>query len=130
MKQGSAEDRSHVEAIATWCEKGNASGTTALIEHLDRAPDDAVALLVLALSIAFAGAGEALPDAWQYVERFTAVHGEAPWYLGLRAYGRTEQGSGTTPPTSPTPHWNSIRATATRARADPCTTKPTRTARG
>ncbi len=92
LKQGSAEDRSHVEAIATWCEKGNTSGTTALIEHLDRAPDDAVALLVLAPSIAFAGAGEALPDAWQYVERFTAVHGEAPWYLGLRAYGRTEQG--------------------------------------
>ena len=47
---------------------------------------------MLAPSIAFAGAGEALPDAWQYVERFTAVHGEAPWYLGLRAYGRTEQG--------------------------------------
>ena len=37
-------------------------------------------------------AGDALPDAWQYVERFTGVHGEAPWYLGLRAYGRTEQG--------------------------------------
>jgi hypothetical protein len=49
-------------------------------------------LLVLAPSIAFAGAGDALPDAWQYVERFTGVHGEAPWYLGLRAYGRTEQG--------------------------------------
>ena len=47
---------------------------------------------MLAPSIAFAGAGDALPDAWQYVERFTGVHGEAPWYLGLRAYGRTEQG--------------------------------------
>jgi uncharacterized NAD(P)/FAD-binding protein YdhS len=88
----SDEDHSHVEAIATWCEKGNAAGTDALVEHLDRAPDDAVALLVLAPSIAFAGAGDALPDAWQYVERFTGVHGEAPWYLGLRAYGRTEQG--------------------------------------
>ncbi len=92
LAHGSDEDRSHVEAIATWCEKGNAAGTDALIDHLERVPDDAVALLVLAPSIAFAGAGEALPDAWQYVERFTGVHGEAPWYLGLRAYGRTEQG--------------------------------------
>jgi uncharacterized NAD(P)/FAD-binding protein YdhS len=92
LAHGSDEDRSHVEAIATWCEKGNAAGTDALIDHLDRIPDDAVALLVLAPSIAFAGAGDALPDAWQYVERFTHVHGEAPWYLGLRAYGRTEQG--------------------------------------
>ena len=92
LAHGSAEDRSHVEAIAAWCEKGNATGTEALIDHLERVPDDAVALLVLAPSIAFAGAGEALPDAWQYVERFTGVHGEAPWYLGLRAYGRTEQG--------------------------------------
>ena len=92
LARGSDEDRSHVEAIATWCEKGNAAGTDALIDHLDRVPDDAVALLVLAPSIAFAGAGDALPDAWQYVERFTGVHGEAPWYLGLRAYGRTEQG--------------------------------------
>ena len=89
---GSDEDRSHVEAIATWCEKGNAVGTPALIDHLERVPNDEVALLVLAPSIAFAGAGDALPDAWQYVERFTGVHGEAPWYLGLRAYGRTEQG--------------------------------------
>lgn len=92
LAHGSDEDRSHVEAIATWCEKGNAAGTDALIDHLDRVPNDAVALLVLAPSIAFAGAGDALPDAWQYIERFTGVHGEAPWYLGLRAYGRTEQG--------------------------------------
>jgi uncharacterized NAD(P)/FAD-binding protein YdhS len=92
LARASDEDRSHVEAIATWCEKGNAAGTDALIDHLERVPDDAVALLVLAPSIAFAGAGDALPDAWQYVERFTGVHGEAPWYLGLRAYGRTEQG--------------------------------------
>jgi uncharacterized NAD(P)/FAD-binding protein YdhS len=92
LAHGSAEDRGHVEAIATWCENGNAAGTEALIAYLDRVPDDAVALLVLAPSIAFAGAGDALPDAWQYVERFTGVHGEAPWYLGLRAYGRTEQG--------------------------------------
>jgi uncharacterized NAD(P)/FAD-binding protein YdhS len=92
LVHGSDDDRSHVEAIATWCEKGNEAGTDALIDHLDRIPDDAVALLVLAPSIAFAGAGDALPDAWQYVERFTGVHGEAPWYLGLRAYGRTEQG--------------------------------------
>jgi uncharacterized NAD(P)/FAD-binding protein YdhS len=92
LAHGSDDDRSHVEAIATWCEKGNEAGTDALIDHLDRVPDDAVALLVLAPSIAFAGAGDALPDAWQYVEKFTGVHGEAPWYLGLRAYGRTEQG--------------------------------------
>ena len=92
LAHGSDDDRSHVEAIATWCEKGNEAGTDALIDHLDRLPDDAVALLVLAPSIAFAGAGDALPDAWQYVEKFTGVHGEAPWYLGLRAYGRTEQG--------------------------------------
>jgi uncharacterized NAD(P)/FAD-binding protein YdhS len=92
LAHGCDEDRSHVEAIATWCEQGNAAGTEALIDHLDRVPNDAVALLVLAPSIAFAGAGDALPDAWQYVERFTGVHGEAPWYLGLRAYGRTEQG--------------------------------------
>lgn len=92
LARGSDEDRSHVEAIGTWCEQGNAAGTEALIDHLDRVPNDAVALLVLAPSIAFAGAGDALPDAWQYVERFTGVHGEAPWYLGLRAYGRTEQG--------------------------------------
>jgi hypothetical protein len=92
LKHGSDDDRSHVEAIAIWCEKGNEAGTDALIDHLDRIPDDAVALLVLAPSIAFAGAGDALPDAWQYVEKFTGIHGEAPWYLGLRAYGRTEQG--------------------------------------
>ena len=92
LAQGSDDDRSHVEAIAAWCEKGNAAGTEALIDHLERVPDDAVALLVLAPSIAFAGAGDALPDAWRYVEQFTGVHGEAPWYLGLRAYGRTEQG--------------------------------------
>ena len=92
LAHGSDDDRSHVEAIAAWCEKGNAVGTPALIEHLERFPHDEVALLVLAPSIAFAGAGDALPDAWQYVERFTGVHGEAPWYLGLRAYGRTEQG--------------------------------------
>src|ERR1700721_2223948 len=92
LEHGSDEDRSHVEAIATWCEKGNEAGTDALIDHLDRIPDDAVALLVLAPSIAFAGAGDALPDAWQYVEKFTGVHGEAPWYLALRAHGRTQQG--------------------------------------
>ncbi|HUB96469.1 MAG TPA: FAD/NAD(P)-binding protein, partial [Stellaceae bacterium] len=92
LARGSEEDRSHVEAIAAWCEKGNEVGSKALIEHLERVPDDALALLVLAPSIAFAGAGDALADAWHYVERFTDVHGEAPWYLGLRAYGRTEQG--------------------------------------
>ena len=92
LAHGSDDDRSHVEAIATWCEKGNEAGTDALIDHLDRIPDDSVALLVLAPSIAFAGAGDALQDAWEYIERFTGVHGEAPWYLGLRAYGRTEQG--------------------------------------
>jgi uncharacterized NAD(P)/FAD-binding protein YdhS len=108
LARGSDDDRSHVEAIATWCEKGNAAGTVALIDHLERAPDDAVALLVLAPSIAFAGAGDALPDAWRYVEQFTSVHGEAPWYLGLRAYGRTEQGLWLTP------RLNSIRAMATR----------------
>jgi uncharacterized NAD(P)/FAD-binding protein YdhS len=87
----SANDRSHVEAIATWCEEGNRAGTAALVAHLERVPDDALALLALAPSIAFAGAGDALPDAWAYVERFASVHGEAPWYLGLLAYGRTEQ---------------------------------------
>jgi uncharacterized NAD(P)/FAD-binding protein YdhS len=87
----SSDDRSHVDAVATWCEEGSRVGTAALLEHLDRVPDDALALVVLAPSIAFAGAGEALPDAWAYVERFGAVHGEAPWYLGLLAYGRTEQ---------------------------------------
>lgn len=92
LARGTEEDRSHVEAIATWCEKGNDAGSKALMAHLDHVPDDELALLVLAPSIAFAGAGDALPDAWQYVEQFTNVHGEAPWYLGLRAYGRTEQG--------------------------------------
>ena len=38
LAHGSDEDRSHVEAIATWCEKGNAAGTDALIEHLERYP--------------------------------------------------------------------------------------------
>jgi uncharacterized NAD(P)/FAD-binding protein YdhS len=87
----SADDRSHVEALAVWCEQGSRVGTAALVAHLDRVPDDALALLVLAPSIAFAGAGEALPDVWGYVDRFANVFGEAPWYLGLSAYGRTEQ---------------------------------------
>ena len=127
LAHGSDEDRSHVEAIATWCEKGNAAGTDALIDHLDRVPDDAVALLVLAPSIAFAGAGDALPDAWQYVERFTGVHGEAPWYLGCAPTAEPSRASGTTRPTWPTPHSNSIPATATpRMRCRTCTTRPTR----
>jgi uncharacterized NAD(P)/FAD-binding protein YdhS len=88
---GSTEDRSHVEAVAAWCEQGSRTGTAALMDHLERVPDDALALLVLAPSIAFAGAGDALPDVWDYVDGFAAVHGEAPWYLGLSAYGRTEQ---------------------------------------
>jgi uncharacterized NAD(P)/FAD-binding protein YdhS len=88
---GSAEDRSHVEAVAVWCEQGSRIGTAALMDHLERVPDDALALLVLAPSIAFAGAGDALPDVWDYVDRFASVHGEAAWYLGLSAYGRTEQ---------------------------------------
>jgi len=88
---GSAEDRSHVEAVGVWCEEGSRTGTVALIEHLEKVPDDALALLVLAPSIAFAGAGDALPDVWDYVDHFAAVHGEEPWYLGLSAYGRTEQ---------------------------------------
>jgi uncharacterized NAD(P)/FAD-binding protein YdhS len=87
----SAEDRGHVEAIAAWCEHGSRVGTEALVAHLERVPDDALALLALAPSIAFGGAGDALPDAWAYVDRFASVHGEAPWYLGLLAYGRTEQ---------------------------------------
>jgi uncharacterized NAD(P)/FAD-binding protein YdhS len=88
---GSAEDRSHVEAVAMWCQQGSRAGTAALMDHLEKVPDDALALLVLAPSIAFAGAGDALPDVWDYVDGFAAVHGEAPWYLGLSAYGRTEQ---------------------------------------
>jgi uncharacterized NAD(P)/FAD-binding protein YdhS len=88
---GSAEDRSHVEAVAVWCEQGSRTGTAALMDHLAKVQDDALALLVLAPSIAFAGAGDALPDVWDYVDGFAAVHGEAPWYLGLSAYGRTEQ---------------------------------------
>jgi uncharacterized NAD(P)/FAD-binding protein YdhS len=87
----SADDQSHVEALALWCEHGSRVGTTALVAHLEQVPDDALALLVLAPSIAFAGAGEALPDVWGYVDRFATVFGEAPWYLGLSAYGRTEQ---------------------------------------
>src|SRR5205807_3592197 len=35
LAHGSDEDRSHVEAIATWCEKGNDAGTDALIDHLE-----------------------------------------------------------------------------------------------
>ena len=92
LTKATDEDRSHVEAIAVWCERGNVEGTRALVAHLDQSPDDALALMVLAPSIAFAGAGDALPDTWEYIERFASVHGEAPWYLGLRAYGRTEQG--------------------------------------
>ncbi|HXW31521.1 MAG TPA: FAD/NAD(P)-binding protein, partial [Acidimicrobiales bacterium] len=88
----SAQDRSHVEALASWCEHGSRVGTAALVDHLERVPDDALALLVLAPSIAFAGAGEALPDVWSYVDRFAGVHGEVPWYLGLLAFGRTEHG--------------------------------------
>ena len=38
LADGSDEDRSHVEAIATWCEKGIAVGTPALIDHLERVP--------------------------------------------------------------------------------------------
>lgn len=91
-QRGSDDDKSHVEAVAAWCQDGAAAGTARLIEHLDRTPDDALALLVLAPSIAFAGAGDALPDVWGYVDRFASVHGETPWYLGLLAYGRTEQG--------------------------------------
>jgi uncharacterized NAD(P)/FAD-binding protein YdhS len=91
LTSASDDDRSHVEAIGVWCESGNRAGTAALVEHLERVPDDALALLALAPSIAFAGAGDALPDAWAYVEQFASVHGEAPWYLGLLAYGRTEQ---------------------------------------
>jgi hypothetical protein len=87
----SAMDRSHVEAVAAWCEHGSRVGTRALVAHLEQVPDDALALLALAPSIAFGGAGDALPDAWAYVDRFASVHGEAPWYLGLLAYGRTEQ---------------------------------------
>ena len=87
----SDDDRSHVEALAVWCEQGSRQGTAALLDHLERVPDDALALLVVAPSIAFAGAGDALTDVWGYVERFAGVHGEAPWYLGLLAYGRTEQ---------------------------------------
>jgi uncharacterized NAD(P)/FAD-binding protein YdhS len=87
----SADDQSHVEAVAVWCEHGSRVGTAALIAHLERVPDDALALMVLAPSIAFAGAGDALPDVWDYVDRFAGVFGEAPWYLGLSAYGRTEQ---------------------------------------
>ncbi|HXY46199.1 MAG TPA: hypothetical protein VEH29_18585, partial [Acidimicrobiales bacterium] len=87
----SAEDKSHVEAVAEWCERGSRAGTAALVAHLERFPDDALALIVLAPSIAFAGAGDALPDAWGYVDGFADVHGEAPWYLGLLAFGRTEQ---------------------------------------
>lgn len=90
--RASVEDRSHVEAIAVWCEYGSSPGTVALLSHLELVPDDALALLVLAPSIAFAGAGDALPDVWGYVDRFASVHGEAPWYLGLLAFGRTEQG--------------------------------------
>lgn len=89
---GSDADRSHVDAVAAWCEDGSAVGTARLMEHLETSPDDALALLVLAPSIAFAGAGDALPDAWGYVDRFASVHGEAPWFLGLQSYGRTEQG--------------------------------------
>jgi uncharacterized NAD(P)/FAD-binding protein YdhS len=89
--KGSAEERSHVEALAVWCEEGNRRGTEVLLEHLERVPDDALALLVVAPSIAFSGAGDALTDVWSYVDRFAGVHGEAPWYLGLLAYGRTEQ---------------------------------------
>jgi uncharacterized NAD(P)/FAD-binding protein YdhS len=84
-------DKSHVEAMATWCEQGSRAGTAALVAHLDQVPDDDLALVVLAPSIAFAGAGDALPDVWSYVDEFASVHGEAPWYLGLLAYGRTEQ---------------------------------------
>ena len=87
----SAEDRSHVEALTVWCEQGSRTGTVALVEHLGGVPDDALALVVLAPSIAFAGAGDAVPDVWAYVDEFAGVHGEAPWYLGLLAYGRTEQ---------------------------------------
>ncbi len=89
--RASAEEQSHVEAVAVWCEHGSRAGTAALVAHLEQVPDDALALMVLAPSIAFAGAGDALPDTWSFVDGFAGVHGEAPWYLGLLAYGRTEQ---------------------------------------
>jgi uncharacterized NAD(P)/FAD-binding protein YdhS len=89
--RASQDDQSHLSALSMWCEAGSRAGTPALLEHLQRVPDDAVALAMLAPSIAFAGAGDALPDVWGYVDRFASVHGEAPWYLGLLANGRTEQ---------------------------------------
>jgi uncharacterized NAD(P)/FAD-binding protein YdhS len=113
LVHGSDHDRSHVEAIATWCEKGNAAGTDALIDHLDRVPNDAVALLVLAPSIAFEGAashcrtrGSMSSDSLASTARRRGISACAPTAERNRA-------SGTTQPTWLTPHWNSIQAMAT-----------------
>ena len=87
-RRSTAYERSHVEAVAAHV-RGDRS---ALIRHLGEHPGDALLLSVAVPTIAFAGVTEQPQDAWRLVESCGSAYSQDPWYDGLLAFVRQEQG--------------------------------------
>ncbi|RNL59947.1 pyridine nucleotide-disulfide oxidoreductase [Nocardioides marmoriginsengisoli] len=82
------QERSHIHAVRQHL-RGD---RRAIVQHLDRHPDDAVLLSVAVPTIAFAGVTEVPEDAWQIVESCTRALSGTWFHDGLLAFVRQEQG--------------------------------------
>jgi hypothetical protein len=80
-------ERSHLAAVDAHL-RGD---RRALVRHLQRHPEDRLALTVAVPTIAFSGVTESPPDAWELVESCAPAYGDHWFYTALLAFVRQEQ---------------------------------------
>ena len=87
-RRSTDRERSHVHAVA-----GQLRGDSRpLLQHLRSHPADALLLSVAVPTIAFSGVTTLPRDAWAIVEQSAPAYGDDPWFTGLLAFMRQDQG--------------------------------------
>ncbi|MGZ4639550.1 MAG: FAD/NAD(P)-binding protein, partial [Actinomycetes bacterium] len=89
--QATLRERSFVAAVAARI-RGADDHKARLRQHLAEHPRDALALNMAVPTMAFSGAVEVPEEAWALVEAGDPVFGADPWFSGLLAFVRQEQG--------------------------------------
>ena len=85
-------ERSFVAAVAFRTHGSARVAARHLLTHIDRFPQDALAVTLAVPTIAFASALELPEQTWDLVESLRPVYGTDWWFSGLLAFIRQEQG--------------------------------------
>lgn len=89
--RATVRERSFVAAVSARV-RGAHDHQPRLLRHIAEHPRDALALNIAVPTIAFGGAVQVPEQAWALVESARPAFGSDPWYAGLLAFIRQEQG--------------------------------------